>query len=141
MSCGCGGLPTDFDRFREIWQVDFEFRQDDNHRPVPIAMFAKERRTGTEISMRRAQLLACTRAPFDTGPNTLIIGYSVIAELSCFHVLHWPAPRNVLCTYTEISAAINGLDIEGLTEKRPKLIETCSTSRICPSNTRLKCAT
>jgi len=126
MSCGCAALPTSFDRFQEIWHVDFEFRQDDNHQPVPVAMFAKERRTGTEVSMRRPQLLACTRAPFDTGHNTLVIGYSVIAELSCFRVLHWPAPRNVLCTYIETSAAINGLDIEGLTEKRPKLIEACN---------------
>ena len=34
-------------------------------------------------------------------------------------------PRNVLCTYFETSAAINGLNITGLTEKRPKLVEAC----------------
>ena len=58
MSSSCAGLPSSFDRFREIWQWDFEFRQDRNHRPVPVAMFAKEYRTGTEIGMRRAELLA-----------------------------------------------------------------------------------
>ena len=67
MSNACAGLPPSFDRFREVWHVDFEFRQDDNHCPVPVAMFAKEHRTGTEITMRRPKLLACTRAPFDTG--------------------------------------------------------------------------
>ena len=67
MSSDCAGWPSSFDRFREIWDHDFEFRQDENHRPVPVAMFAKEHRTGTEISMRRAQLLALHRRPFDTG--------------------------------------------------------------------------
>src|SRR5262249_1915726 len=27
-------------RFREIWHCDFEFRQDPDHCPVPVAMFA-----------------------------------------------------------------------------------------------------
>ena len=125
MSSDCGGLPTSFDRFREIWHVDFEFRQDENHCPVPVAMFAKEHRTGAEIAMHRNQLLASTRAPFDVGPDTLVIGYSVVAELSCFRVLRWPLPRHVLCSYFETSAAINGLDIVGLEKKRPSLLETC----------------
>jgi hypothetical protein len=118
-------LPSSFDRFREIWDHDFEFRQDGNHLPVPTAMFAKEHRTGTEISMDRAQLLASKRAPFDIGPNTLVTSYSIVAELSCFRALRWPMPRNMLCTYFETSAAINGLNITGLTEKRPKLVEAC----------------
>ena len=36
-----------------------------------------------------------------------------------------PMPANVLCTYAETSALINGLDIDGLTEKRPSLLEAC----------------
>jgi len=51
------GLPNNFDRFREIWHVDFEFRQDANHCPVPVAMFAKEHRTGAEISMRASRAI------------------------------------------------------------------------------------
>jgi hypothetical protein len=125
MSYSSAGLPSSFDRFREIWDHDFEFRQDGNHLPVPTAMFAKEHRTGTEISMDRAQLLASKRAPFDIGPHTLVTSYSIVAELSCFRALRWPMPRNVLCTYFETSAAINGLNITGLTEKRPKLVEAC----------------
>ena len=86
MSNNSAGLPTSFDRFREIWNHDFEFRQDGNHCPVPVAMFAKEHRTGAEITMDRAQLLASTRAPFDTGPDTLVTSYSIVAELSCFRL-------------------------------------------------------
>src|SRR5262245_16095599 len=125
MSSSCAGLPTSFDRFRQIWDHDFEFRQDDNHQPVPVALFAKEHRTGTKITMRREQLLACSKAPFDIGPDTLITSYSIVAELSCFRVLHWPLPRNLLCTYFETCAAINGLDIVGLSEKRPGLLAAC----------------
>jgi DNA polymerase family A len=125
MSCNSADLPSSFDRFREIWHVDFEYRQDANHCPVPVAMFAKEHRTGAEISMRRAELLASTRAPFNTGADALIVSYSAPAEMSCFDVLGWPKPRNVLCTYTETSAAINGLDIVGLVTKRPSLLEAC----------------
>jgi DNA polymerase I len=130
MSSNCVALPTSFDRFREVWNHDFEFRQDTNHRPEPVALFAKEHRTGTEISMDRAQLLASKRAPFDIGPDTLVTSYSIGAELSCFRVLRWPLPRNLLCTYFETSAAINGLDITGLTEKRPKLVEACELFNI-----------
>jgi hypothetical protein len=125
MSNNCAVLPTSFDRFREIWDHDFEFRQDGNHRPIPVALFAKEHRTGAEITMRREQLLACTKAPFDVGPDTLVTSYSIVAELSCFRVLNWPLPRNLLCTYFETCAAINGLDIVGLTEKRPGLLSAC----------------
>jgi hypothetical protein len=119
MSSGCAGLPHSFDRFRQIWSGDFEFQFDSCHRPVPIAMFAKEHHSGAEIRMRREQLMACTRAPFPTGPDVLFTGYSVVAELSCFKALRWRMPRNVLCSYFEACAAINGLDFFGIENKRP----------------------
>src|SRR4249919_1057826 len=126
MSDSSVGLPTSFDRFRAIWHVDFEFRQDDNHLPVPVAMFAREHRTGVEIGpLDRDQLLQMRRAPFDTGPNALVTSYSIVAELSCFKVLDWPMPRHRLCLYFETAAAINGLEIDGLVEKRPTLLEAC----------------
>jgi hypothetical protein len=125
MSCNSADLPSSFDRFREVWHWDFEYRQDANHCPVPVAMFAKERRTGAEISMRRAELLASTRIPFDIGLETLVVSYSAVAELTCCAQLNLPMPRNVLCTYFETGAAINGLDIDGLMMKRPSLLEAC----------------
>ena len=126
MSCNSAGLPNSFDRFRAIWHVDFEYRQNNNHLPVPVAMFAKEHRTGAEIGpLTRDQLLSLRRAPFDTGPDVLVTSYSIVAELSCFKVLSWPIPRHLMCSYFETSAAINGLDIVGLEEKRPSLLEAC----------------
>src|SRR5262245_51283633 len=103
MSSNSVGLPNSFDRFGAIWHIDFEFRPDPNHYPMPVTLFAKERRTGVEISMRRPELLACTRPPFDTGSDALVVGYSIVAELSCFAMLRWPPPSNVLCTYVETS--------------------------------------
>jgi DNA polymerase family A len=125
MSCGCAGLPNSFDRFREAWHWDFEWRYDSNHLPVPVALFAKEHRTGAELALRRDQLLSCTRIPFPHGPDVLVTSYSAVAELVACLMLDWPFPRHVLCTYFETSAAINGLDIDGLTMKRPKLLEAC----------------
>jgi DNA polymerase-1 len=125
MSDSCAGLPTSFDRFRAIWHIDFEFRFDANHCPVPVSLFAKEHRTGAEIFMRRPELLACRQAPFDVGPGALIAGYSLVAELACFRVLGWPAPRHGVCTYAEVIAATNGMDIDGMAGRRPKLLEAC----------------
>jgi hypothetical protein len=125
MSFACAGLPSSFDRFEEIWSHDFEFRIDEVHRPVPVALFAKEHRTGAEIALRRDQLLTLRRAPFNIGPGSLVTGYSVVAELSCFKVLGWQCPRRVLCTYFETCAAINGQEIEGLAVKRPSILEAC----------------
>jgi DNA polymerase family A len=110
--------------FTTEWHVDFEYRQDSNHLEVPVCMFAKERHTGREIFLRREQLLALKCAPFDTGPGDLMVAYAANAELSCFLVLGWPFPCNVLDAYVETSAAINGDDIAGLMKKRPALLET-----------------
>src|SRR4249920_2490314 len=118
-------LPTSFDRFREVWQLDFEFRTDSCHRPQPIAMYCREMRSGAEIQLRRPQLLALRRAPFDVSADVLVTSYSIVAELNCFAMLRWPAPRNVICTYFETAAAVNGLALAGLETKRPSLLEAC----------------
>jgi DNA polymerase family A len=114
--------PTSFDRFREIWGVDFEFQPDDCGRPVPVLMVAKEH-GGRTIVMRGPELRGCGQAPFDVGDDVLVTSYSIPAELGCFLSLNWHEPRHVLCTFTEVSAQINGLDIVGLEKRRPKLFE------------------
>src|SRR5262249_43505447 len=135
MSCSSVGLPNSFDRFHAVWDFDFEFRQDANRCPVPVSLFAKEHRTGAEIAIRRNELLNQTRLPFDTGNETLVTSYSIVAELTCLNRLNFPLPCNMLCTYIETSAAINGLNIGGLTAKRPSLLEACELFEI-PHMTR-----
>ena len=120
----CAGSPTDpLARFRTIWDVDFEFQTDVYLHPRLTCMFARERRSGREIFLWRKELLELRQAPFETGPDDLMIAYSAHSELSCFRMLGWPFPHNVLDPYLETIAAINGLDIEGLEEKRPSLVE------------------
>jgi DNA polymerase-1 len=109
MSDACAGSPTDWQRrYGSIWHVDFEYREDVNHHPVPVCMFAVEQHSGAEIFLRRERLLELKRAPFDVGPNDLMVAYAANAELSCFLALGWPFPCNVLDLYVETIAAING---------------------------------
>ena len=105
----CAVSSTDWRaRFDAVWHVDFEYREDANRHPVPVCMYAYEEHTGTEIFLRRDQLLTLKRAPLGTGPRDLLVAYAANAEMSCFLALGWPFPTNVLDLYVETIAAING---------------------------------
>jgi DNA polymerase-1 len=130
MCASSAALPSKFDRFREIWGWDFEFRPDGNHRPVPVTMFAKEIRSGREVRMRLADLMSAARLPFGNEADTLVEGYSAVAELSCCEATGLPMPHNVLCTYAETSALINGLEIDGMAGRRPGLLEACDLYQV-----------
>jgi DNA polymerase I len=109
MSVGSGVSSTDWRRrFRTIWHVDFEFREDANHLPIPVCMYAREEHSGATISLWRDKLLRLTRAPFDIGPDSVMVAFASNAELQCFLVLGWPFPTNVLDPYVENIVAING---------------------------------
>ena len=95
-------------RFRAIWHVDFEFREDANHLPVPVCMYAHEEHSGATISLWRDELLRLTEAPFDTGPDSVTVAFASNAELQCFLNLGWRFPTNVLDPYVENIATING---------------------------------
>ena len=73
-----------------------------------MSLFAYEQHTGTEIFLRREQLLTLKRAPFGVGPRDLLVAFAANAEMSCFLALGWPFPINVLDLYVETIAAING---------------------------------
>src|SRR5262245_38103025 len=113
-------------RFDAIWHVDFEYRQDRNHQPVPVCCYAVEQYTGQEIEFWQDQLAACRRAPWDTGPRSVMIAYASNAELSCFLALGWPLPAHVIDVYVEVIAAINGNDAIWTQKKRPSLLEALS---------------
>jgi DNA polymerase I len=124
MSGACVEYSTDWQRdFATVWHVDFEYRESANHLPIPVCMFAYEQHTGATIELWRDQLLQRRRAPFDTGPNSLMVAYAASAELSCFLALGWPFPRNTLDLYTETIAAINGNTDVWSQTKRPGLLD------------------
>ena len=79
-----------------------------NHLPVPVCMYAREEHTGATISLWRDELLRLTRAPFDTGPDSVMVAFASNAELQCFLSLGWQFPANVLDPYVENIVAING---------------------------------
>jgi hypothetical protein len=95
--------------FRQIWCVDFEFRHDPGERPWPVCMVARDLRSDREVRLWRDDLLALNRAPFDTGPDSVIVAYFASAELGCFLELGWPLPVNVLDLYVENRVETNGV--------------------------------
>jgi DNA polymerase I len=122
------------DRFPAIWHCDFEYRQDANHLPVPVCGCFIEQRTGTKIELWRDELLRLRQAPFDTGPNSVMVAFMAAAELSCFLSLGWKFPDNTLCLYAETIAAINGDDTVWLLgKKRPSLHEALVLHGLEPS--------
>jgi DNA polymerase I len=108
--------------FDSVRHIDFEFRQDKNHCPVPVSLCAYEERTGTELFLTRDELLKLKRAPFGTGPRDLMIAYAANAEISCFQMLGWPQPRNVLDLYVEACAVLNGRTDLWDSKGRPGLV-------------------
>jgi hypothetical protein len=70
--------------FREVWAVDFEFNGALGECPRPICMVGRELLGGREIRLWRDELLALRRAPFDTGPDSVLVAYYASAEISCF---------------------------------------------------------
>lgn len=102
-----GGLPAAIP-FRAAWCVDFEFQQPPGERPRPVCMVAKEFFTGEAIRIWRHELLALHRAPFDVGPDTVVVGYATQAEMGCFMALGWPLPANLIDLFAEHRVATNG---------------------------------
>jgi DNA polymerase I len=124
------------DRFRALWHVDFEYRQDSNDLPIPICMCAIEQRTGRKIEMWRDELLRCRQAPFYVGDDAVMIAYASNAELACFEALGWRHPVWVLDLYVEAIAAINGDDAVFTDDKRPSLLETLELYGLEPRMTK-----
>ncbi len=72
-------------------------------------MVARELFAGTVIRLWRDELLGLRQAPFDVGPDSLVVAYAAQAELACFLALGWPLPVNVLDLFAEHRVETNGL--------------------------------
>lgn len=94
--------------FREIWCVDFEFRGDPGENPWVVCMVACELNSGQKIQLWRDELLVLKKAPFDTGPDAVLVAYYSSAELGCFLELGWPLPVNAIDLFTEHRVETNG---------------------------------
>jgi hypothetical protein len=73
-----------------------------------VCLHAHDEVSGKTLSLWRDELLASTRLPFDSGPDSVMVAYASNAELQCFLSLGLPFPTNVLDPYVETIVAING---------------------------------
>ena len=96
-----------FDYPKTVWAIDFECHVPDGENPDPICLTAREYFTGASIQLWRDDLKRLKRAPFDTGPNSVVVGYSTITDLNCFLSLNWELPTNVWDPYVEYLRYIN----------------------------------
>lgn len=94
------------DPFEEIWAIDTEFTPQPGERVVPLCLAAREQRTGRRVTIGWEEL--SNRAPYSLGEESLIVAYSVVAELSFHLALGWELPRNVLDLYPEYRWLFNG---------------------------------
>ena len=99
--------------FRSVWACDFEYRLQAGEHPWPVCMCARELRTGQEMRLWRDDLLALPQAPFDIGPDAVMIAYAAAAELSCFLELGWRLPVNVIDLFAEHRVDTNGVELIG----------------------------
>jgi DNA polymerase I len=97
--------------FPEIWGCDFEYRAPPGERPHPVCMCARELRSGREIRLWEDELRQLSAAPFDVGPDSVMLTYAAAAELSCFLELGWPLPVNVIDLFAEHRVATNGIPL------------------------------
>jgi hypothetical protein len=76
-------------------------------------------------------LLRLKRAPFDTGPDAVIVAYSATAELSCFLALGWPFPHHVIDLFIQMRAVVNGRS--DIPKQHPGLLVACEMYGISSS--------
>ena len=95
--------------FRWIVVVDFEYEVSDGDLPNVLCMVAYV----LDANLRHVDTIRCWRGefdlipPFDTGPDALVVGYSLWAEMTCFQVLGWSFPEHVFDLHTAYLATSN----------------------------------
>jgi hypothetical protein len=99
-----------FDRFREIWSIDFEYQAPDGYRPCPWCLVGKELKSGRYVRLwlepdADGNTPEC---PFDVGPDILFVAFSFSAEASCFLELGWKLPHYVVDLYAEFAELTAG---------------------------------
>jgi DNA polymerase I len=97
--------------FGSVVVVDFEYEVDDGDLPRVLCMVAfvldEHLRHLRTIRLWRGEFQSAP--PFDIGDDTLVVGYSVWAELTVFQTLNWAFPRHVFDLHTAFLAASNVL--------------------------------
>lgn len=97
------------EQYREIWPVDFEFRQPPGELPEVHCMVAHETKSGATIRLWADELRRLKAPPYNIGPDSLVLGYYASAEMNCHLALGWELPVNVIDLYGEFRVQVNGI--------------------------------
>jgi DNA polymerase I len=95
--------------FRTIIVVDFEYEAGGGEIPNVLCMVAYvlDENLRHVDTIRRWRGEFGSTPPFDIGPDSLVVGYSLWAELTCFLVLEWRFPVHVFDLHTAFLASSN----------------------------------
>jgi DNA polymerase-1 len=94
--------------FREVWCVDFEFRQLPGELPVPICVVATELNSGRWVRLFGDDIPK--HAPYSLGEDSLFVAFSASADLLCHIPLGWELPRHVIDLFAEFRVVTNSVD-------------------------------
>ena len=75
--------------FKEIRVVDFEFGAERGERPVPICLVALELLSRRKWELWQGELQQLSAAPYNTGPDSLVVAYYASAVMGCHLALGW----------------------------------------------------
>ena len=95
--------------FRRVVVLDFEYEIADGGLPNVLCLVCYL----LDESLQLVEIIRRWRGEFDRSPpfpiddDTLAVGYSLWAEMTCFHVLGWPFPRYVYDLHTAYLATSN----------------------------------
>jgi DNA polymerase-1 len=97
------------DCFSRIVVVDFEYEIDDGDLPRVLCMVAYilDHALNHIETIRLWRGEFGSRPPFDIGLDTLVVGYSLWAEMTCFMSVVWPFPEHLLDLHTAYLATSN----------------------------------
>jgi hypothetical protein len=95
--------------FREVWVIDFEFVAVSGERPTPICMVGHELVSGRVLKLSESDLRERHAPPYALGPNVLTVAFYAPAEMSCYRVLQWELPTNIVDLYVEFRVLTNGV--------------------------------
>lgn len=95
-------------KFDEVTVVDFEFGAPPGEQPDVICMVARDLETGRTTRLWADELRTMASPPYGIGPDSLVVGYYVSAEMGCHLALGWDLPQAVLDPFTEFRCITNG---------------------------------
>lgn len=96
--------------YERILFIDFEYEDGGvaGNNPRVVCLVIRDLKTGIVQRYWRNALLEMTVAPFDIGPDNLVVAYFAPAEIQCFMALGWPTPKNLIDLFPEFRCLTNG---------------------------------